>query len=202
MIVMVDGHPSRSLAFRAVKEAGISERFPPQMASGSSTFRVIAPTSAGPCRSWSLVWGGGASDHARQQKGEPQPRQHCSTKEQPDVTMCGQRTMITFLCEGNHGRATGGRVGVQVYEIEGIRPRSFRGKPNLGVAPYDPVPCGVATLRRGDHTPGERDSVFAPSRPLPYPPVPVDGPRSWLSVFGMHRATIASCWRRLVSPNQ
>jgi hypothetical protein len=64
------------------------------------------------------------------------------------------------------------------------------------------IACGRARIFKTSRKTGQVVPFFVPSRPLPYPPVPVGGPGNYLSVFRMHCATIASCWWRLLSLNQ
>ena len=71
------------------------------------------------------------------------------------------------------------------------------GDGDLGDGISQATPRALAFDQTGQVVP-----FFAPSRPLAYPLVPVDGTRNQLSVFRMRCATIASCWRRLLSLNQ
>src|SRR5436309_4889063 len=64
------------------------------------------------------------------------------------------------------------------------------------------LPNNAEPARQGSRHNGTSGPVFAPSRPLPYPPVPVDGSRNCLPVFRMRCPTTTSCWWRLESLNQ
>ena len=80
------------------------------------------------------------------------------------------------------------------HEVGALRP-SLSGSGTVS-------PVSPGRRRRGPRRPPQTGQVvpfFAPSRPLAYPPVPFRTSGNYLSVFTMHCATIASCWRRLLS---